>query len=150
MRSVTRPFLIGLLVAIAALVAFSLLTGAPWSRYTPSRERSVFGTSGIIDPAVVDRIDKVRAKGAEVSERVGETAAKVHETVAEAAMTSKIKAKMVLDDHVKARAIDVTTTGSTVTLTGIVRSVDEHDRAYRLARETDGVTQVVDHLFVQE
>jgi osmotically-inducible protein OsmY len=36
-----------------------------------------------------------------------------------------------------------------VTLTGTVRSVDEHDRAVRLARETAGVTQVVDRLRIE-
>lgn len=53
---------------------------------------------------------------------------------------------MALDDSVKARAIDVTTTGSTVTLTGTVRSASERDRAVALARETAGVTAVVDRL----
>ena len=52
-------------------------------------------------------------------------------------------------EHVKARAIDVTTNGSTVTVSGAVRSVSEHDRALRLARETAGVTQVIDHLTVE-
>jgi len=36
-----------------------------------------------------------------------------------------------------------------VTVSGVVRSVDEHDRALRLARETSGVSQVVDHLRVE-
>ena len=44
----------------------------------------------------------------------------------DAALSLKIKAKMVLDDYVKARTIDVTTDGSTVTVSGTVRSVDEH------------------------
>jgi osmotically-inducible protein OsmY len=49
---------------------------------------------------------------------------------------------------VRARSIDVSTTGTTVTLGGKVRSVTERDRAIALARETDGVTRVVDHLVV--
>ena len=53
---------------------------------------------------------------------------------------------MALDDAVKARAINVTTRGTTVTLSGIVESKAEHDRAMALARETDGVTQVIDDL----
>jgi osmotically-inducible protein OsmY len=56
---------------------------------------------------------------------------------------------MVLDDNIKARAIDVTTDGSTVTLSGTLQTVDEHDRAIRLARETAGVTHVVDHLRIE-
>ena len=67
----------------------------------------------------------------------------------DAALSSKIKAKMVLDDYVKARSIAVTTKDGTVTLRGVVRSVEEHDRALTLARETSGVTQVVDELRVE-
>ena len=40
----------------------------------------------------------------------------------------------------------MTTVGSTVTLAGRVASAREHDRAVALARETDGVTRVVDNL----
>ena len=53
---------------------------------------------------------------------------------------------MVLDDTSEARSIDVTTSGTRSTLNGTVGSADEHDRAVRLARETAGVTQVVDQL----
>jgi osmotically-inducible protein OsmY len=55
---------------------------------------------------------------------------------------------MALDDFVKARAIDVDTTGSVVTLSGKVQSESERERAVRLARETVGVTNVVDRLQV--
>jgi len=64
-------------------------------------------------------------------------------------ISSKIKAKMVLDDYVKARSISVTTKNGTVTLRGVVQSVDEHDRAMTLARDTAGVTQVIDELRVE-
>jgi hyperosmotically inducible protein len=67
----------------------------------------------------------------------------------DAEISSKIKAKMVLDDYVKARSISVNTKDGTVTLRGVVRSVDEHERALTLARDTVGVTQVVDELRVE-
>jgi osmotically-inducible protein OsmY len=67
----------------------------------------------------------------------------------DAEISSKIKAKMVLDDYVKARSISVNTKNGTVTLRGVVRSVNEHDRALILARDTVGVTQVVDELTVE-
>jgi hyperosmotically inducible protein len=73
-------------------------------------------------------------------------ATKVESSIGEAALTTKIKAKMALDDTVKARSIDVTTRGTTVTLSGIVQSKEEHDRAMALARETEGVTDVIDDL----
>ena len=56
---------------------------------------------------------------------------------------------MALDDLVKARTINVDTTGSVVTLSGTVESSQERERAVRLARETAGVTNVVDKLQVK-
>jgi osmotically-inducible protein OsmY len=66
-----------------------------------------------------------------------------------AALTTKIKAKMALDDSVRARAIDVSVRGSTVTLNGTVRSAGERERAVALTRETAGVTRVIDRLEVR-
>jgi hyperosmotically inducible periplasmic protein len=78
-----------------------------------------------------------------------DAADKLGDTLNESSLTAKIKSKMALDDYVKARAIDVDTSGSVVTLSGSVASKAERDRAMRLARETAGVTQVVDRLRVQ-
>jgi hyperosmotically inducible protein len=66
--------------------------------------------------------------------------------VGAAALTAKIKSKMALDDSVKAHNINVDTNGTVVTLTGTVQSDQERERAVRLAKETAGVTQVVDRL----
>jgi hyperosmotically inducible periplasmic protein len=52
------------------------------------------------------------------------------------------------DDSIKARGIDVTTNDGVV-ITGSVRSQAEHDRAMALARDTEGVTRVVDHLEIR-
>jgi osmotically-inducible protein OsmY len=91
-------------------------------------------------------VDRAREGAAEIGEKAGIAATTVESTIDEAALTTKIKAKMALDDRVKARSINVTTRGSTVTLSGIVESKAEHDRAMALARETEGVTQVIDDL----
>ena len=87
---------------------------------------------------------------AQAAARANEAAGKVGDTVSDSALTAKIKSKMVLDDEVKARGIDVDTSGTVVTLTGVVRSAGERDRAVRLARETKGVTRVIDKLRVLE
>jgi osmotically-inducible protein OsmY len=131
------------LLIVVAFVAVSYVTGngAWFSR--PATGRNAVGTSGKID------VNAARERGADVGEKVAVAAEKMKESAAEAALTSKIKAKMVLDDYVKARTIDVTTSGTTVTLSGAVRSSEEHDRAIRIARETSGVTRVVDHLSMQ-
>ena len=48
--------------------------------------------------------------------------------LSESALTTKIKAKMALDDRVTARAIGVDTAGTVVTLTGSVGSNAERDQ----------------------
>jgi len=93
-----------------------------------------------------DTVDRARQRGAEIGEKAAVAATKVEERLDEAAITAKIKGKMALDDLVKARAINVTTHDTTVTLSGTVDSKAEHDRAMSLARETTGVTKVIDDL----
>jgi hyperosmotically inducible protein len=93
-----------------------------------------------------DTVARAREGAADIGEKAGAAASAVGATFEEAALTTKIKAKMALDDLVKARSIDVTTRGTTVTLSGIVGSKAEHDRALMLARETEGVTDVIDNM----
>jgi osmotically-inducible protein OsmY len=92
-------------------------------------------------------IDTERA--AQLGERAAVASAKAGDVVRDASITSKIVAKMALDDLVKARTIDVTTDGPIVTLSGRVHSQAERERALRIARETEGVQQVVDRLTVK-
>jgi hyperosmotically inducible protein len=138
-----RSVLIVIVIVVAVFVGYNYMTDAGMLGGRRELPAPSVGTTGKID------VNAARERGAEVGEKVAIAAEKVKDSTQEAALTTKIKAKMVLDDHIKARAIDVTTNGSVVTLAGAVRSVDEHDRAVRLARETDGVTQVVDHLRVE-
>ena len=93
--------------------------------------------------------DKARATGAAIGEKVAPGAAQAEHALAEGSLTAKIKAKMALDDTVKALSIDVDTNGSVVTLTGAVHSEAERNKAVQLARETDGVTSVNDKLVVR-
>ena len=107
-----RAVVLSLLVVLVALVAFSYLSGSAWLRMPRVDQPAVVGTAGTAN------VETARERGAEVGEKVAVAAAKVKEGAAEAALTSKIKAKMVLDDNILARAIDVTTDGATVTLSG--------------------------------
>jgi osmotically-inducible protein OsmY len=135
-----RGLLLAILIVIVAVVAYNY-----WgqSHALPAFGGThTVGTSGSVDTA------KARQAGAELGEKAAAAANKVEESVGEAAITSKIKAKMALDDTVRARTINVSTTGSTVTVSGHVRSEAERKRAIALARETSGVTQVIDHLVV--
>jgi len=136
-----RTLLATVLIILLAVFAYSYMTGSSWPGSRTS-DHSAVGTTGAID------VNTARERGAAVGEKVAVAAEKVKETAEEAALTSKIKAKMVLDDDVRARSVDVSTSGSTVTVSGTVRTVAEHDRAIRLVRETAGVTRVVDQLSI--
>jgi hyperosmotically inducible protein len=142
MRTIIRALLVLVLLVAVGFLALGYWTG---SRVNPARTTAPqpTGTAGEVS------VEKARERGAEIGERAAVATRKVAETVDEAALTAKIKAKMVLDDHVKARAIDVTTTGTTVTLSGVVGSTAERERAISLARETAGVSRVVDRLEVR-
>jgi hyperosmotically inducible protein len=87
--------------------------------------------------------------GAKVGEATANAANRANEAIAPAAVTAKIKSKMALDDLVKARNIDVDTNGTVVTLTGVIASEAERKRAVELAKETEGVASVIDHLRMQ-
>lgn len=134
--------LVLILVILVGAGAFFLGWWGGHYRVAPanSPSQTTVGTSG--------RVDKAREVGAEVGAKTAEAADRAGAVLSESALTAKIKSKMGLDDLVQARSIDVTTKGSIVTLTGTVRSNAERDRAVQLARETAGITQVVDRLTV--
>lgn len=92
---------------------------------------------------------RARATGAAVGEKVAEGANQAEHALGNGALTAKIKAKMALDDSVKALGINVDTADGVVTLTGTVHSQAERTRAVQLARETAGVTSVNDRLVVR-
>lgn len=124
------------LLAVLGLLAYNYLNGRGLTLSLPSSIEAD-SARGDIAGAVKGTADKA-----------GEVATKLEGAVAEGTLTTKIKAKMALDDLVKARTISVETTGAVVTLTGRVGSAAERDRAVRIAKETDGVTKVVDKLAI--
>src|SRR5262245_54424283 len=98
-------------VIVIALLGFMLLGYWAGSTVTSTEQpaKAPVGTSGI-------DTQKARDRAAAVGERAAIAAEAVRETVSETSLTAKIKAKMALDDSVRALAIDVTTVGTTVTL----------------------------------
>ena len=133
-----------MLFGLVLLGALAFLLFGYWAGTSVGRDgaSSTIGTTGIDTGAA-------RERAAELGERAAVASAKAGEAVRDASVTGKIKAKMALDDLVKARTIDVSTDGTSVTLSGRVHSNDERDRAVRLARETEGVQKVVDQLRIE-
>ena len=138
MRMIFRAILI---LAVLAMVGYFLGFWSP-DDVRMGRWRKALPTTGPVEPgAVRDGLDQL-------GEQSGRVVQKVDDFVSDAGLSAKIKSKMALDDVVRARAIDVSTADGVVTLAGTVRSVAERDQALRLARDTTGVTRVVDNLVV--
>ena len=135
--------LLKLALVIIVLVGLGAFLLGRWSTSAKVQPDSPVSASGPIDS------NKARDAGAKIGEATAKAANQAEQALAPAAMTAKIKLKMALDDLVKARNIDVDTHGTVVTLTGVVGSEAERKRALELAKETEGVTSVIDHLRVR-
>jgi osmotically-inducible protein OsmY len=132
-----------LLIIIVAAVAAFFFGYRLANRDDGDREFAVGTTGRAVD------VGTARDTGAEIAEKVAVGANAAQRLASSAALTAKIKSKMALDDTIEAARIDVDTTGSVVRLHGTVDSQAERERALQLARETEGVSSVVDELSVR-
>jgi hypothetical protein len=149
LRALVR--LIIVVVIVVAIAAF--FAGYRWGGWhiqpkateSAARPADAVGTTG-------ERVDttreRARAAGAEIGEKVAAGAEKAGETLEEASLTAKVKSKIALDDTLDGSRIKVASDDRRVTLTGTVITEEQHRRALDLARETAGVSTVVDHLSV--
>lgn len=128
-----------LMLAILAMGSYLVGFWSPGD-VTLARWRSVTPATGTADTGAV------RARLDRLDEQTGRVVQKVEDFAPDAALSGKIKSKMALDELVRARSIDVSTTAGVVSLTGPVQSAAERDKALKLARDTAGVTRVVDRL----
>jgi hyperosmotically inducible protein len=137
-------FVVALVIVVAAAAFF---LGYGLGERPVSGPTDTTGTTGTA--ATPADHDRARATGAAIGDAVATGADKAQRAIGTGSLTAKIKAKMALDDTVRAAAIDVDTAGTVVTLSGTVRSEAERARALQLARETEGVTSVNDRLVVR-
>jgi hyperosmotically inducible periplasmic protein len=68
----------------------------------------------------------------------------------DAGITTNVKTKLAADDTVKAYKVDVDTRNGVVTLSGNVETAAAKEQAIQIARQTDGVRDVIDQLNVGE
>jgi hyperosmotically inducible periplasmic protein len=131
-----------LIVVLVAAAAF-LLGWWGGGRVRPAEPpREAVGTTGA-------STERARQVGAEIGERTAVAADQARRAMTDGSITAKIKAKMALDDTVKALDVNVDTSGTTVTVTGTVGTEAQKARVLQLARETEGVKQVVDRIQVR-
>ena len=138
LRALFRAVILLIVVVAAAAYLLGWRTASGPSSTGPHP----VGTSGV-------NTERAREIGATVGERTATAANDARRALSDGQVTAKIKAKMALDDSIKALDIDVDTSGSTVTVSGVVDSAAQRSRVLQLARETAGVTTVVDHLRVR-
>jgi hyperosmotically inducible protein len=101
-------------------------------------------TEGVTDVADNLTVNPAATPGG----RMEEAARDISTPAVDAGLTAGVKTKLLADTMVRGLKIDVDTRDGIVTLTGTVRSAAERERALTVARETDGVKQVVDKLTV--
>lgn len=131
--------LVILLIVLAAVGGYVL---GWWGTGAQLPDRDAVATAGRAGAEVAKRA------GEQISQKTAEAAKTAEEALTDGALTAKIKAKMALDDTVKARDLSVHTVDGVVTVTGTVRSSAERDRGLALARETKGVRRVEDRITV--
>jgi osmotically-inducible protein OsmY len=131
-----------LLVLVIVLVAVGGFVLGWWGAGAPLPDRDAVATAGQTGA------ERAKRAGQEISQKTAEAAKTAQEALSDGALTAKIKAKMALDDRVKALDLNVDTVDRVVTVTGKVRTNAERERALTLARETDGVRQVVDRTVI--
>jgi hyperosmotically inducible periplasmic protein len=129
-----------ILLLLVVLVGGAFVAG--WWGRAPQAERDAVATAGRAGA------DRAREVASQVGQKTAEAAKTAQEALSDGSLTAKIKAKMALDDTVKALDLNIDTVDGVVTVTGKVRTSAERDRALALARETNGVKRVVDRTSV--
>lgn len=119
-----------LLLVIVALVAAYFLGYLP-------QTATLFGSPRNVPAA---------PSAAELKDDAARAARRVDEGLSDAALTTKIKAKIALDDTLKQASVSVHTRDGVVTVSGTVPSAAMQARVLQLARETTGVKSVSNDL----
>jgi len=70
-------------------------------------------------------------------------------SVADSAITAIVKSKLAVDNETSSANINVDTEGGIVTLTGVVATQANKEQAERIARNTEGVTRVINNITVE-
>lgn len=86
---------------------------------------------------------------AKQAKKENDTSQNIQENVSDAAITVKVKTKLLANSEISGLKIDVDTDHQRVTLSGNVKNDAERDLAYYIARNTDGVRAVNNQLKVE-
>jgi hyperosmotically inducible protein len=99
--------------------------------------------------AVKKADEKTEQAAKKTGEATKKAAKKTAAVLTDAEITTAVKTKFLADTKVSGLDVHVETTNHVVTLTGAVKSAAEKAEAYRVAKKTAGVHQVVNKLTVE-
>ena len=109
-------------------------------------------TTGEVKRDADRKIDEAQKKADEKTDsaqkKASDAAHDAGSATKDAALTAAVKTKFLADTKISGLKIDVDTHNSVVTLSGTVPSATERALAVKVAKETDGVKSVVNHLKV--
>jgi osmotically-inducible protein OsmY len=145
-------FLFRLTVLGAVAAGGAYLLGYRWDDAAGGRVRAVRAEAGAAAAELADRIDRerIRETGTVIAGTIRDQTSRAEAALGDARITTKIKAKLALDDTLDELQIGVDTEKTVVTVRGRVADRRQRDRVLQLARETEGVTAVVDRLDAAE
>lgn len=100
--------------------------------------------------AVEKAIGKSEEGVGKAAEKSSDAIRKVGDKASDASVTTLVKSRLSGEKILNDSSIDVDTDGHVVTLKGTVPSTAAKAKAVEIARNTDGVTRVIDHLNVKD
>jgi len=108
---------------------------------TRVEDRLTVNAAGTID-------ERTEQEGRDAADRAGDAAAGAGAAVTDAGITAAVKTRLLADPDVAGLKIDVDTADKVVTLTGTVATAAQKTEAGNIARDTTGVSRVVNNLKV--
>ena len=108
--------------------------------------KAVDGVDRVESTLVVDN----EATKAAASDERRDSARSFRDGMLNATLTARIKSHLAMNEHTKARNINVDSKGGVVTLTGSVESAAARELATTIAKNTNGTVGVIDNLVVPE
>ncbi len=103
-----------------------------------------------IEKVESDLVVEAETEQSAANDRRRQSAESFRDGVLNATLTARVKTHLAMNEHTKARNINVDSKNGVVTLTGSVDSEAARDLANTIAKNTNGAVQVVDNLVVSE
>jgi osmotically-inducible protein OsmY len=115
---------------------------------TRVEDRLTVNAAATIDERAEAQGRDAAATAGSAADRAGDAAAGAGAAVTDASITAAVKTRLLADPDVAGLRIDVDTAEKVVTLTGTVATAAQKTEAGDIARDTTGVTRVVNNLRV--